>query len=143
MFGFLGSDVKTKMVSIFIIVLILVLLYFFGYKKIREAIINLKIKNAATKKAQSQASLGIFATYKDAEYKTFANRLYVAMKGAGTNTSAVETVLKSMKNEVDGAKLVAAFGVRDGETLQEWLAGEMLLKTAYYRNLASNIGIYY
>jgi len=53
------------------------------------------------------------ASYSDSNYNTFANTIYNSMRFAvGDDYSTVESTLKRMKNDLDVAKLVKAFGVK-------------------------------
>lgn len=64
-------------------------------------------------------------SYPNAQYKIFADRLYIAMKGFGTDEQKIYDVFNRMKTYSDVQALVVAFGVRDGETLSEWLNGDL------------------
>ena len=53
------------------------------------------------------------ASFSDSNYNTFANTIYNSMRFAvGDDYSTVESTLKRMKNDLDVAKLVKAFGVK-------------------------------
>jgi len=53
------------------------------------------------------------ASYSDSNYNTFANTIYNSMRFAvGDDYSTVESTLKRMKNDLDVAKLIKAFGVK-------------------------------
>lgn len=56
---------------------------------------------------------GIRPSFVDSNYNTFANTIYNGMRYAvGDNYDAVEETLKRMKNDLDVAKLIQAFGER-------------------------------
>lgn len=71
-------------------------------------------------------------TYTDAEYEAYADRLYSAMDGPGTDEEAVSAVLSDMMNDSDWARLVKAFGQRDSSYtpfdsavgLESWIVGD-------------------
>jgi hypothetical protein len=134
-FGFLGGDVKTKIFSIVIIVLILFLLVW-GGKKIAVMIKGAKLSLDASLSSEP-------ASYSSSQYSTFADTLYGAMKGLSTDTTAVYGVFNSMKNKTDVLKLIAAFGVRDGETLAQWMAGEWRLNMDTINKTLQTKGIDY
>jgi hypothetical protein len=53
------------------------------------------------------------ASFSDSNYNTFANTIYNSMRFAvGDDYSTVESTLKRMKNDLDVAKLIKAFGVK-------------------------------
>lgn len=60
-------------------------------------------------------------SYDENQYQTFANVLYKAMKGAGTDENAVKDVFSQMLTRSDVLKLISVFGVKDGENLGEWI----------------------
>ena len=47
------------------------------------------------------------------------------MKGIGSDESAVYRVFASAKNDLDVLGIVKAFGVKDGETLGQWLTADL------------------
>lgn len=56
---------------------------------------------------------GLKASFSDSNYITFANTIYNSMRYAvGDDYTTVENTLKKMKNDLDVAKLVKAFGLR-------------------------------
>lgn len=56
---------------------------------------------------------GIRASYPDSTYETLANTIYNSMRyAAGDDYATVELKLKEMKNNLDVAKLIKAFGKR-------------------------------
>jgi len=59
------------------------------------------------------------ASYSPAQMKTFANTLYSAMDGVGTDEAAVLGVFKQLNNDLDLLYLIDAFGTRTGSS---WLA---------------------
>ena len=140
LFGFLGGDIKTKIFSMVIIVLLIVLLIFGGKK-----LINFFKSMQITEKSELNNLIlsGERLTYAESQYKVFADKIYTAMKGLGTDTSAVYTVFNAMNNKADVLKLVTVFGVRDDETLAEWMGGEKFLSVSQINKTLSNKGIDY
>lgn len=55
---------------------------------------------------------GVKATYQPTTYKKFANNMYEAMDGVGTNTNVITAVFSYLNNDLDFIHLDAAFGVR-------------------------------
>jgi len=72
-------------------------------------------------------------TYTDSNYQQMADTLYIAMKGAGTDYSAIKRTLSKLKTKSDWNQLVVKFGVRKTNhfyytfegNLIEWLIDEL------------------
>lgn len=60
---------------------------------------------------------GMLPTYSDTEYESFADMLFIAFDGNGTDDSAVEDVFSKMENKVDVLKLILAYGTK---VLESW-----------------------
>ena len=57
-------------------------------------------------------------------YKNLADTLDKAMRGAGTDENSIKSVLNQLKTYEDFKNLSNAFGIRDGQNLSQWIAGE-------------------
>jgi len=56
---------------------------------------------------------GVKASFSDSNYNTFANTIYNSMRYAvGDDYGTVESTMKRMQNDLDIAKLIKAFGVK-------------------------------
>lgn len=72
-------------------------------------------------------------SYTDLEYDNFAERLFDAMSGPGTDEDTVYSILKRLNNKSDWNKLIQSFGVRETDAwysswegnLMEWLVDEL------------------
>lgn len=64
-------------------------------------------------------------SHRDSQYKVYADTLYAAMDGIGTDNDAIYRVFQAMKNDLDIAKLILAYGVKEDETLAEWIIGDL------------------
>jgi len=120
----LVSNPKRLLALAIIIVLIALAVYFF-WGKIKGLFSSIQTKIDTDKDIKEEIENGNPPSYSDAKYKEFANRIYTAMKGAGTDKKTIRDVFEQMNNITDVLKLVQAFGVRDNETLQQWLDGEV------------------
>lgn len=111
--------------AIAILVAILLILYFVFKSQISGIIQNLR-NSIFNKRSLDEAitQTGQTLSYSDIQYQAYANRLYLCMKGLGTDEEGIMAVFNDMKNTADVLKLVSVFGIRDNETLQEWLRGE-------------------
>jgi len=67
---------------------------------------------------------GVKPTYMDSQYIIFANALYSAMNGWGTDEIAVGKIMYKMKNDLDVNKLINAYGKKEGEDLSSWFTAE-------------------
>lgn len=100
------------------------------------------IKNFATTLAQGSSNQGAAAaytaqgetkSYSDIEYKQMADRLDLAMRGAGTDYEEVFSVMELLQNNLDAVQLNKAFGVREytayfmtyRASLLEWLEDDL------------------
>lgn len=68
------------------------------------------------------------STLNESTALVLADKLYSAMKGAGTNKAAVSDVFFKIKNDSDFIMLKKAFGTRDGESMLQWLTGDLSRK---------------
>lgn len=66
-----------------------------------------------------------YLSYPTSYYAIWAQDVYRAVNGIGTNEQAVFDVFKKLKNKDDVLQLITAFGVKDGETLSQWLIGDL------------------
>jgi hypothetical protein len=140
MFSFLGGSVKEQIFSLVLILLLCVVAYF-GIKKL---VMFFKSMQFAEKNELNDLLVsGQKLSYPESQYKVFADKLYVAMKGLGTDRDAVYNVFNAMVNKADLMKLITSFGVRDGETLAEWMNGETFLSIDNINKILSNKGIDY
>lgn len=51
-------------------------------------------------------------SYSDTEYENFANTLFAAMDGAGTDYDKIESVFMKMKNKTDVLSVINFYGIR-------------------------------
>ena len=67
-------------------------------------------------------------SYPETDYQNYANRLYAAMKGPGTDEDTIFAVFNAMKSESDIRQLVGVFGLQKDKTLSQWLLSELSTK---------------
>ena len=58
-------------------------------------------------------------------YGIWAEDIYNAVEGMGTNEQAIFDVFNKVKNKDDVLQLISSFGVKDGETLSQWIIGDL------------------
>jgi hypothetical protein len=69
-------------------------------------------------------NVGQTPSYQNTQYQIFADTLYTAMDGWGTDEDSVKTVMQAMNNNADVLKLIQVFGIRDGYGLAGWIADD-------------------
>jgi hypothetical protein len=108
-----------------VLTVIVLILYFVFKNQISGFLQNLKtsIFNQRTLDEQITET-GETLSYSNLQFQAYSNRLYLAMKGLGTDDEAILSVFNDMRNSADVLKLIATFGIRDEETLAQWLHGE-------------------
>lgn len=86
--------------------------------------------NDQTKEAEKNVTGGvktdpkIILSYPLNNYNDVAEKLYQSVKGVGTDTGQVTSVVKWVKNQNDWNQLIKSFGIRDGENMLTWIRGE-------------------
>jgi hypothetical protein len=81
------------------------------------------------------------ATFPESTYNTMANTIYNSMKFAvGDDYGAVQDTLKKMKNDLDVAKLIKAFGSRQDYAFGIPVGGKMDLFTYVKKELGNEWG---
>jgi len=114
-----------RLIALLIIIIVLAIAIYFSWSKLKGLFRNVQTKIEKESEINKEISNGNPPSYTDNEYRDFANRIYTAIKGAGTDTKTIKNIFEKMNNITDVLKLVQAFGVRDGENLHEWLDGEV------------------
>ena len=67
-------------------------------------------------------------TLTPSELSNMADRLHAAMVGFGTDEEAIYAVFRLLRTRSDLMALVKAFGIRKGESLSQWLTGDLSRK---------------
>lgn len=81
------------------------------------------------------------ATFPESTYNTLANTIYNSMKFAvGDDYGAVQDSLKKMKNDLDVAKLIKAFGSRQDYAFGIPVGGKLDLFTYVKKELGNEYG---
>ena len=96
-----------------------VALFFVG-KKVYKAVFpsesekkNKQLLNDVNNEIRNYQQQGQQPSFAESQYETFANTIYNSMRfAAGDDYATVELTMKKMKNNIDVAKLLKAFGKR-------------------------------
>jgi hypothetical protein len=94
--------------------------------------------NSEIRNMQSQ---GVKPSFADSQYDTFANTIYNGMRYCvGDDYGTVEVTLKKMKNDLDVAKLLKAFGNRQDYCFGIPASGKLDLFTYVQKELGNEWG---
>ena len=122
--GFLSNP--KRIISLAILIAVFVILFFIFKGQIKNLIHNVA-NNVENNRALDEEikNTGTSPSFSDTQFKTYATRLYNAMKGAGTDEATVFAVFNDMQNTADVLKLISIYGMKDNEDLTQWLRGDL------------------
>lgn len=108
----------------------------YAWKKLNPPIGAVSVQQAKTEAEEIMKNNKVLppgermnASYSPSQMSTFADSLYSAMEGFGTDEKIIEDVFGKMKNDLDILLLIDAYGVRDDENLSQWLQDDGMTKT--------------
>ena len=107
-----------------ILVLVIAIVIIFKYKDIKNLILDKSANQKLVDEANTTIKVEDISITQD-QFHTYAQKLYKAMKGAGTDEKAIYEVFKAMNSRSDVQQLIKTFGVKDGENLAEWLYDDL------------------
>lgn len=121
---------KLKPVEQVIAAAIILVILIWLWKLIRAYVKNIVSGAETIGEVAALQSAGMKKTYTDSQYNSFADQLYFAMKGAGTDEDSVFSVMGKMKNDLDVIELERKYGLRpdmwgNQYNLQQWLRGDL------------------
>lgn len=123
------------------IVVAMIIVYFL-YKKYTK-LEDVKSSNEVIEKA-NQEIVTSDLTLTTVQLGTICQKLYDAMKGLGTDVDAVYAAFSAANTRSDILSIIAKFGVRDGESLAEWLYGDLSgSEIMHLNNVIASKGINY
>lgn len=115
-----------------------ILLAYLIYKGVKKLLApgptNEGQQKSASDELKDLAQAGEVSHYTESQMKGFADKLFKAMDGQGTDEEQIKAVFKYMQNKADVLELIRAFGVRTYEdglfvsyeyNLTEWLNEEL------------------
>ncbi len=125
--NFFAQSKTVKVVAISVVVLVIVaiiILIIVKYKgKLTDTIKNRELAESLDEEINQDD-----ITLTQTQLNTFASSLYAAMDGLGTDEDKIYNVFRAMGTRSDVLQLIKTFGVKDGETLTEWLNGDLSSK---------------
>lgn len=121
---FIEDPRRALAIGIFLVVVIVLLVIFWSrIKALVQSIVNKGGMNEDLNDHINQT--GETPTLSNVQANLLANKLYQAMKGIATDEDTIYACFNQLKNTADVLKLIAAFGTRDGETLDQWIRGDL------------------
>ena len=143
LFSNLGKSPKDKVINI-VLILVIVVALFFAIRYLWRNQLKPLFKKVGDQNAVNQEiAQGGALSYAKSQYQNFADALYYAMKGLGTDTSTVYNVFNQLYSKADVLQLISTFGVKDNETLSEWMRGEWKLDISKINSILASKGIEY
>ena len=104
-----------------LLALVVIVLLFIKYRsKFKDLITNAKLVNSLETEIKTDD-----ITFTQTQFNAFASALYAAMDGAGTDEQKIYNVFRQMQSRSDVLQLIKVFGVKDGETLTEWINDDL------------------
>lgn len=123
--AFSGQQKKLYIgIAIAIVVLVIVIVVVIKFKDIKNLIIDKEANQKLVDEANTTIIVEDISITQD-QFHTYAEKLYKAMKGMGTDENAIYEVFKAMNSRSDVQQLIKTFGVKDGESLSEWLYDDL------------------
>lgn len=102
---------------------------------------NRALANAIDAEINAQKKAGMVTSFPESSFATFANTIYEGMRYCvGDNYGSVETTLKQMKNDLDVATLIKAFGIRQNYCFGVNVGSPMDLMTFVRKELGNDFG---
>ncbi len=123
----LGKTKTVKVVTISAIVLMVVAIAILIVVKYKDQLTD-TIKNRELAESLDEEINQNDISLTQMQLNTFASSLYAAMDGPGTDEDKIYNVFRAMGTRSDVLQLIKTFGVKDGETLTEWMYGDLSSK---------------
>lgn len=114
---------EIKIVLICLAVLVVFVTGFYFYKssvKLKDVRSSNDVIDKANKEIDSAQ-----ITLTKVQLQTICEKLFKAMDGLGTDTDSIYEAIGMANTRSDVLSIIATFGVKDGETLSEWLYGDL------------------
>jgi len=121
------ADSKTRLyvtIAVVVIVLVIVVVLICTTGKVADKITD----KTAEQQLIAEANANIVAseiTLTQSQFETYADKLYRAMKGWGTNETAIFNTFEAMSTRSDIMQLIKTFGIKDSMNLKEWLYDDL------------------
>lgn len=121
---FIEDPRRAWTIGIFLVIVIVLMVVFWSrIKSLFQSLVNKGGLNADLD--EHITSTGETPTLSGVQFNLLANKLYNAMKGVGTDENTIYACFNQLRNTADMLKLIAVFGTKDGETLDQWIRGDL------------------
>lgn len=121
------------------VVIAVVIVLAVNYKKLRNWIEQKRYDNEIATDINT-SNITISATL----LRQYADRLYTAMKGWGTDEDTIYDVFANFRTDDDVLQLIRLYGTRDNMTLPQWIVDELTTKERKKLNtILTNNGVTY
>lgn len=122
-----------------VVVIVAVVVFYLNYSKIKDWIREKKLeKEIAADIDTSNISIST------SMMRQYADRLYTAMKGLGTDEDTIYDVFSNFHSSDEVLQLIKVYGTRGNMTLPQWIVDELTTKERKKLNtLLTNNGVTY
>lgn len=121
------------------VVITVVIIVAVNYNKLRNWIEQKRYDNEIATDINT-SNITISATL----LRQYADRLYTAMKGWGTDEDTIYDVFSNFRTDDDVLQLIRIYGTKDGMTLPQWIIDELNTKERKKLNtILNNNGVTY
>ena len=108
-----------KIIKIIVIIIAVVV----GYRYLKKYLKARKNRNVLN---QLDKDINVnYLSYPLSYFGLWATDIYNAMEGIGTNEQVIYTVFGKLRTKDDVLQLITAFGVKDEQTLNQWIADDL------------------
>ena len=122
-----------------VVLIVVIVLVCVNYSKIKSWIQDKKEENELAKDIDT-SNVSISSSM----MRQYADRLYTAMKGIGTDEDTIYDVFGNFSTTDEVLQLIKVFGTRDDMTLPQWIVDELTTKERKKLNtILTNKGVTY
>lgn len=122
-----------------VVIIVVIVLVCVNYSKIKSWIQDKKEENELAKDIDT-SNVSISSSM----MRQYADRLYTAMKGMGTDEDTIYDVFGNFTTTDEVLQLIKVFGTRDDMTLPQWIVDELTTKERKKLNtILTNKGVTY
>lgn len=123
---------KIKIILICLAVVVVFVIGYYFYKSTTK-LDDVRSSNEVIEKANKEIDASQITLTK-VQLQTICEKLYDAMDGLGTDIDSVYDAIGMANTRSDVLSIIATFGVKDGESLSEWLYGDLSQKEINHLN---------
>ncbi len=133
----------TKQIGIAVGALFLVVLLIWIISKVKNKIEDSIVNSKLVDEVNSEIDINK-TTLTQSQLNTLSTKIYTALKGAGSDESAIYAAIEEVQTRTDLLQLIKTFGVKDSLTMKEWLYDDLSVdEIAHINNILSSKNINY